>query len=366
MSVMPWRRLFAILALCAAGPQAGAQSSSPDSARLITRDVSNFWRAVDRAAGKDTAALVAALRADYLANPSPGLFDWIASRLIDQNAVGVVLQGKGWDRARATNAMNAPAGTAARASFDSVVMPALLDNAARNLAYVYLTRRHYYDAIRRNMLAVDTARAVKDSIRAAFRRLSQLYPEAKYVDVYFLVGRMSSGGTTGRNGLLIGTEMFGRDASTPLGELSPWHRAVTGQIADLPRIVSHEMIHSLQGRRSGRNTLLSQVLDEGSADFIAELISGQHLINPAYAYGTAHERELWTEFKAAMDSSDVSHWLYEGDRTPPGRPADLGYWMGYAISKAYYDGAADKHAAVKEILLYTDAKALLEKSAYGR
>jgi hypothetical protein len=40
--------------------------------------------------------------------------------------------------------------------------------------------------------------------------------------------------------------------------------------------------------------------------------------------------------------------------------------MGYVISKAYYDAAADKRAAVRDILLYTDAKTLLEKSGYGR
>jgi len=352
------------LILCAV--PVGAQSPNPDSAKLVTRDISNFWRAIDRAGGTDTAALVAAIRADYLANPSPGMFDWITSRLIDQGAVGQVLQAKGWDRARSTAAMRAGAGSADRAGFDTVVMPAVLDNAAKNLAAVYLRRRAYYNAIRPNTLALDTARAIKDSIRASFRRLSALYPEAKFADVYFLIGRMSSGGTTGPSGLLIGTEINARDPSTPVGELSPWERAVTGQIKDLPHIVAHEMIHTLQGPRSGPRTLLSSAINEGSADFLAELISGKHIINPAYTYGDAHERELWTEFSAAMDSANTSAWMYQGDRAPPGRPADLGYWMGYKISKAYYDRMSDKHAAVKEILLHTDAKAFLAASAYGR
>lgn len=343
-----------------------AQSANPDSARLVTRDIPNFWRAVDRAAGKDTAALIAAIRQEYLSNPSPGLSDWIVNRLIDQGAVGQVLQAKGWDRARATQARNAPAGSPERTGFDSVVMPAVLDNAAKNLAWVYLHRRAYYDAIRSNTLAVDTARAIKDSIRASFRRLSVLYPDAKFTDVYFLIGRMNSGGTTGPSGLLIGTEINGRDASTPVTELSPWERAVTGQIKDLPHIVAHEMIHTLQGPRTGPSTLLVSALNEGSADFLAEVISGKHIINPAYTYGDAHERALWSEFKAAMDSTNTGAWMYQGDRAPPGRPADLGYWMGYKISKAYYDRASDKHAAVKDILLFTDAKAFLAASGYGR
>jgi hypothetical protein len=306
------------------------------------------------------------LRDDYLKNPSPGLFDWIVNRLIDQNAVGRVLEAKGWTRQRGMAAMSAAPGTPERAGFDSVVMPAVLDNAALNLAYSYRSRPNYYNAIRANTLAVDTARSIKDSIRASFRRLAQLYPDAKFADVYFLIGRMSSGGTTGRNSMLIGTEMFGRDADTPIGELDSWRKAVTGQISGLPHIVAHEMIHTLQGPRRGRGTLLSSALDEGGADFIAELISGKHLTNPAYAYGDAHEAELWARFKAEMDSSKTDAWMGQGDHTPPGIPADLGYWMGYKICKAYYERAPDKKAAVKEILLFKDPKAFLSASGYGR
>jgi uncharacterized protein YjaZ len=126
------------------------------------------------------------------------------------------------------------------------------------------------------------------------------------------------------------------------------------------------MIHTLQGSRTGARSLLAASLTEGSADFLAELISGEHITNPAYAYGDAHEAELWMEFKTAMDSTNTSAWLFQGDRTPPGRPADLGYWMGYKISKAYYNNAADKKTAVKEILRFTDAKAFLAASGYGR
>jgi hypothetical protein len=343
-----------------------AQSSDPDSARLVTRDIPNFWRAVERAAGSDTAALIGAIRADYLSSPSPGLSDWITSRLIDQSAVGAVLQAKGWDRARATAARNAAAGSPERAGFDSVVMPAVLDNAAKNLAYAYLARRAYYNAIRPNTLALDSARTIKNAIHASFRRLSSLYPEARFADVYFLIGRMTSGGTTGPSGLLLGTEINARDASTPVSELTSWERAVTGQISDLPHIVAHEMMHTLQGPRAGPRTLLAASLTEGSADFLAELVSGGHITNPAYGYGDAHEAELWSEFKTAMDSTNLSAWMYQGDRVPPGRPADLGYWMGYTISKAYYAKAADKKAAVKEILLFTDPKAFLAASGYRR
>ena len=367
------RRVFLTVALVvgSAGVPLGirAQAGHPDSARIYTSEIVSFWRAIDRAAGKDaavdTAALVAAIRDEYLANPSPGLTDWIFSRLISRDVVMKAIGPKGWDQARTMRAFSSPANSAERAAFDSVVLPIARENAALNLAQKYLSRRQYYDAIRKNTLAVDTARGVKDSVRAAFRRLEAIYPEARYADVYFLIGRMNSGGTTSGSRLLIGTEIFGRDPSTPIGELNPWERAVTGQIRDLPHIVTHEFAHTLQASRAGPRTLLSAALGEGVADFIAELISGKHIINPAYEYGDARERELWAEFKAVMDSSDTSNWLYQGDKAT-GRPADLGYWMGYKIAKAYYDRATDKKAAVKEILSFADPKAFLEASGYGK
>ena len=79
----------------------------------------------------------------------------------------------------------------------------------------------------------------------------------------------------------------------------------------------------------------------------------------------ATRQSAWRD-SGGMDSSNASAWLYQGDRVPPGRPADLGYWMGYKISKAYYDRASDKRGAVKEILLFKDPKAFLEASGYGR
>src|SRR5262249_62248126 len=96
---------------------------------------------------------------------------------------------RSWAPWAAPPATQEPAGSALG------VIPAVLDNAARNMALISLARRRFYDAIRSNTLAVDTAHAIKDSIHAAFRRMSALYPDAKYADVYFLIGRMSSGGT---------------------------------------------------------------------------------------------------------------------------------------------------------------------------
>lgn len=166
--------------------------------------------------------------------------------------------------------------------------------------------------------------------------------------------------------LLIGTEMSSRDPSTPMDGLTAWHKAVIGQVADLPHIVAHEIIHTQQPPLTGRKTLLAATRQEGGADFLSELISGRHIINPAYAYGDAHRAALWAAFAKAMDSTNTSGWLFQGEKTPPGVPADLGYWMGYRITKAYYDRATDKAAAVRAILHASDdPHAFLTASGYG-
>lgn len=93
--------------------------------------------------------------------------------------------------------------------------------------------------------------------------------------VYFLVGRLTSGGTTGPSGMLLGAEMRGADAATPRDELTAWERNAVGDAGGVPHLVAHELVHVEQGvarghvpnaDAPGRHTLLAQALDEGCAD----------------------------------------------------------------------------------------------------
>ena len=81
------------------------------------------------------------------------------------------------------------------------------------------------------------------AIRTSFARLKELYPDAVFPDVYFVIGRMNTGGTIGRNALVIGTEMYGLSESFPKDSLSAWHRAVLSSPDGIPAIVAHELIH---------------------------------------------------------------------------------------------------------------------------
>jgi hypothetical protein len=257
-------------------PKAPAFSTNPDSAKLVTSDIQRFWGAVDRAP-KDS--LAAYLQREYLERGSFGVREFISGRI----------------------------------------------TSALDLA-TYVTRnRARYDSVRAANLDIGTA---DPAIRAAFRKLKALYPPAVFPDVYFVVGRFNSGGTSTNHGLLIGAEM-NRNSAT------------------LPAIVSHELIHFQQHYESP--TLLEHSFMEGTADFVGEMIAGTQINNDAHQYGRAHEHELWQEFRAHFDTREFFPWMY--GRPNDGRPNDLGYFIGYRIAQAYYAQATDKDRALREIIV---------------
>jgi hypothetical protein len=110
-------------------------------------------------------------------------------------------------------------------------------------------------------------------------------------------------------------------------------------------------------------SLLQQSIIEGSADFLGELISGVNTNKQANDYGNAHEEMLCREFVTCMDSTQYIDWLY-GVSGKDDRPNDLGYWIGYKITGQYFNKAADKRKAIKEILDINDYRLFLKKSGY--
>ena len=110
-------------------------------------------------------------------------------------------------------------------------------------------------------------------------------------------------------------------------------------------------------------------MGEGIADFLSELAVGPWAANsPRQTYGRAHEHEVWVDFQHEMRTdSTISMWMYNG-RVPPDKnhgAVDIGYWVGYRIAAAYYARAADKRAAVRELLELRDPVAVLRESGYA-
>jgi hypothetical protein len=360
------------------GAPVSAQATRPlrdqNDALLVTSDIAHFWRAYDRATSAPDAETRARAYLDLYIRPgSRGLRDWVRSRLASGQGLLELLVTKGWSRDRLERASTTPLTDAERARLtrDTSGMGDML--AAMNLDAAVQHRPRFFAAIRGNTLAIDTARAVKDSIRAYYSRLVALYPEAVFPPVYFLIGQLSSGGTTSDAGQLIGAELHGADTSTPLGELSDYERRVIGRVDGLPGIVAHEVMHIQQARaRRGANavesqskpSLLAQSLDEGCASFLAAIVTRVDPAATASQYGLAHEHDLWVEFQRDMMGTDASKWLYQGDRSKD-RPADLGYFMGARICASYYLNAKDKRQAVRDIFAMSSPSAFLARSGYA-
>lgn len=181
--------------------------------------------------------------------------------------------------------------------------------------------------------------------RAAFMALKYLYPKAVFPNVYFVIGRFNSGGYSSPKGLIIGAEMI--------------------QSSAVPFMVAHELIHYQQDSiPKKRLNLLAACINEGSADFIAELISGGGPNRQTHSYGNANEANLWNEFKKIMDDREDSHdWMYNY-HPKNGYPPDLGYWIGYKITEAYYLKASDKKKAISDILHIKNFNKFLSDSGY--
>jgi hypothetical protein len=232
---------------------------------------------------------------------------------------------------------------------------------AEQLAATIARAPRYYAAVAECVRELPARRAEYDAIYASFRGL---LPERELPPAYFVVGRANSGGTTSDRGVLIGAEIYCRTDATPLDELSDWLAGLPYDISDMPHLVAHELAHTIQAG-AGDDSLLTAVVREGGADFVAELVSGDRLNSHLEAWAEPRAAELWAEFAARMDDDSYEGWLYDGDNAD-GRPADLGYWLGYEIAKAYYDRAEDKAAALRAVLdAGEDAAAFLEASGYA-
>jgi hypothetical protein len=198
--------------------------------------------------------------------------------------------------------------------------------------------------------------AVRARLASVFKKMLAIDPKAVFPPVTVLIGRNNSGGTTGKSGVLIGLEVVCR---------SNW---LQPNIEDrLVHLIAHEYAHVQQFPQGGEDalpdTVLKQSLVEGGAELIAELTSGEASESHLQRWTKGREREIGEAFLADVDSQDLKPWLYNGVGTPE-KPGDLGYWVGYSITKSYYSHAKDKRAATKTLLELKDPNAILAHSGW--
>jgi len=292
--------------------------ADPARAKLVTSDIDHFWRAYDIAASRATAEeRQEVYRREYFDRGSAGLFDYYVFKI----------------------------------------------HSIASFVKAIDTHPRYYASLRAGSLRVAAQVA---PIRAAFRKTKALYADATFPDVYFVMGSLTSAGTVSDLGLLLGVDQSTAAPDSPREELSPTVRAWARGVDEIPPIVAHELVHFEQ-TRGGTFTLLRAVLTEGSADFIGSLTSGNHTNAPAHAFGNAHESDVWRRFEHDMHGTDDRDWIANGgsDRVSDTWVADLGYYVGYQIAKAYYERAADKRQAIRDLLEDRDPDEILRVSGYA-
>ncbi len=302
----PMQHLLSIFVLLSVS--AMAQNKNPLKAEIITSDLDNFWVAFE-ASRPDFKPAV--LQREYLDKGSNGVKGFTKGRIRD----------------------------------------------AAYLSKVIAAHARYYQSVRPS---TERIAGMRDAIQQSLIKLKGLYPQASFPPIYFVMGALSSGGTTSDDGIIIGAEMYGLTPETPMEELNDWLKAVVKPVDEVPHIVAHELVHIQQKYDGG--SLLAASIKEGGADFIAELISGKHINQHVHDFANPREKELWLEFKARMNQKDYTGWLYSATE---GRPNDLGYWMGYKITKAYYDRMPDKQKAIDDILNIKNFGKFLEQSQYA-
>ena len=140
-------------------------SNDPNSLQIVTHDIDNFWRAYDLAGANNA---VEVFQEEYINKGSIGLRDFVQLRI----------------------------------------------ESAAELANWVARHPLYYSSIRASTARVSS---FAPQIRQTFSHLKSIYPEAVFPNVYFVIGRMTSGGTTSYNGLLH-FEQKGPDPQTLLGQ----------------------------------------------------------------------------------------------------------------------------------------------------
>lgn len=307
-AALPIFSRFFAPACCAAMISVFGAAADAPAVEIRTADAELFFKVFDAAGGKPTAD---ALQHGYLDAGSDGVRQMIPGRI----------------------------------------------GSAENLARVIAEKPGTYEKARQCLADVV---AVKGRVESALGKLRALLPEGSFPPVTVLIGADNAGGTPSKAGVLIGLETACK--SLP-GETSLQDHFV--------RLIVHEYAHVEQAwfdKSTDTNppTVLELALVEGVAEFVADRLTGSPVNVHLQHWTAGHEPDIDAAFLKDKDSTDLSHWFFNGLGTPE-HPGDLGYWVGYRIAKRYEAQASDPQKALRELVMTSgfDAKRLFVQSGWA-
>lgn len=309
------------------------ETSDIKKAKLVTSDIDNFWQMYEKlATAKSRKDSLTMLRVHYLDKASRGLKKYFEVEKAENNK----------------------------------------DTEAIENAYLHLISNYpkYLKSIQQATLQLES---FKPKIFLTFEKLKELYPDFKFPDAYFSIGIMNIGARSFPSGeMYIGAEIFATSMHANYEEFGEdqWLAGVAIPIEYTYQVLAHEYTHGQQKLPpQGSNGLLSLALMEGSAVFMASLVTeGESLIGGAginkraFGYGETYEEEVWKKYKHDLQEKNDSDWFYNAETED--FPRDMGYYVGYKICQSYYQNAQDKKKAIKEIVELNNHESFLKESKY--
>ncbi|WP_164112027.1 MULTISPECIES: hypothetical protein [Sphingobacterium] len=212
-----------------------------------------------------------------------------------------------------------------------------------------------------NSLRVKTENLERENlnIHDHVKTLKSLYPELQPSNLYLCIGLGNAGGRPIGKDLVIGLELALGDSSVNTSEFKSQDKKdfyKSAQSNGLEFVAIHEYIHTQQ-KKQGSNYVLKQAIREGSCDFIAELVIKKPLTLNYIKYGYANYKSSFDLLRKDLLNPNLDNWFYNYNVSTI---KDLGYFMGYVISKKYYENSQNKSQAIKDIieLDYADDEAV--------
>ncbi len=273
--------------------------------KIVTSDLEHFWAANDAIqAERDTARHLAVLDSLFLRRATPGQRAMIEARNY------------------------------------------------RPQEYLDAIRRYpaFWNSLRENTKNTDRYNA---QIEAGIHQLKTLYPNLTESTIYYTMGVFRSPGTGVDSLVLIGTEFALGDTLVDTSEFPPQMDYVKryyqiNPVDYLDFLAVHEYVHTQQEEIV--NNLLSQVLYEGVAEWLAVRVTGKASPWPAFAYGAENTGFVRERFEAQLFNwRKQRNWLWNDTENEFG-VSDLGYYVGYTIADGYYRQAEDKEKAIAELI----------------
>ncbi len=208
----------------------------------------------------------------------------------------------------------------------------------------------FWNSLRPNTLNFDEHNA---EILKGIKKLRAAYPEMKKSSVYFTMGAFRSPGTGVAGTLILGSEfaLGNLDVNTTEFKGNKDHLIDYHNIDPLKYLQSlsiHEYIHTQQNFPV--YNILSWTLYEGIAEFIGTHLTEQKSPWNAFKYGPKNEAFVKKTFEDQLfDPGNMGNWFWNDSNNVFGN-RDMGYYVGYALVKKYYDNSEDKKLAIKELI----------------